>query len=64
MLIMSALNSLWWLIYISNSVDETKIIVYALPPSQHHSFFRNLFPFVEIPRYFNREISSYYVWDS
>ena len=34
--------SLRWLIYIINSFDNTKLPCYALPPMQHHSFFRNL----------------------
>ena len=31
-----------WPIYIFNSVDNTKLPCYTLPPTQHHSFFRNL----------------------
>ena len=39
-------NSLRWLIYVINSVDNTKLPYYpvTLPPTQHHSFFRNLPP--------------------
>ena len=38
------LNSLRWPIYVINSVDNTKLPCYTLPPTQHHSFFRNLPP--------------------
>ena len=31
-------------IYVFNSVDNTKLPYYTLPPAQHHSFFRNLLP--------------------
>ena len=33
------LNSLRWPIYDINSVDNTKLPCYTLPPTQHHSFF-------------------------
>ena len=39
----SFLNSLWWPIYVNNSVDNTKLPCYTLPLMQH-SFFRNLSP--------------------
>ena len=35
-------NSLRWPIYVIDSVDITKLHCYTLPPTQHHSFFRNL----------------------
>ena len=38
------LNSLRWPIYVFNSVDNTKLPCYTLPPTQHHSFFRKLPP--------------------
>ena len=38
------LSSLRRPIYIINSVDNTKLSCYTLPPTQHHSFFRNLPP--------------------
>ena len=38
------LDSLWWPIYIINSVDNTNLPCYTLLPKQHHSFFRNLPP--------------------
>ena len=34
-------NSLRWPIYVINSVDNTELPCYTLPPTQHHSFFRN-----------------------
>ena len=37
-------NSLWWPIYVINSIDNTKLPCCTLPPTQHHSFFRNLPP--------------------
>ena len=41
-LVTSALaNSLRWPIYVINSADNTKLSCYTLPPTQHHSFFRN-----------------------
>ena len=40
--------SLWWPIYYTNSVDNIKLSVYTLPPTQHHSFSRNEpSPFIE-----------------
>ena len=39
------LNSSRWPIYVINSVGNTKLPCYTLPPKQHHSFFRNLPPF-------------------
>ena len=43
MLEMSAfLLSIWWPIYVFNWVVNTKLL--TLPPTQHHSFFRNLPP--------------------
>ena len=33
--------SVRWPIYIINSVDKTKFLYTASPPTQHHSFFRN-----------------------
>ena len=36
----SPLDSLWWPIYVTNSVDNTKLPCYTLPPTQYHSFFR------------------------
>ena len=38
------LNSLRWSICSMNSVDNTKLPCYSLPPTQHHSLFRNLPP--------------------
>ena len=38
----------WWPIYIINSVDNTKVPCYTLPPTQHYSFFTNLPPFMSI----------------
>ena len=35
-------NSLRWSIYVIGSVDNTKLPCYTLPPTQHHSFLRNL----------------------
>ena len=35
-------NSLRWPIYVINSFDNTELPCYTLPPTQHHSFFRNL----------------------
>ena len=40
--IQKLLNSLQWPIYFINSNDNTKLPCYTLPPTQHHSFFRNL----------------------
>ena len=40
------LELLRWSIYTINSVDNTKLPCYTLPPTQHHSFFRNLPPFL------------------
>ena len=40
--IQKLLNSLQWPIYFINSNDNTKLPSYTLPPTQHHSFFRNL----------------------
>ena len=39
-------NSLRWPIYVVNLVDSAKLpfYMYTLPPTQHHSFFRNLAP--------------------
>ena len=37
-------NSLRWPIYAINSVDNTQLPCYTLPPTQHHSFFGNLPP--------------------
>ena len=37
-------NSIQWSIYVFNSVDDTKLPCYTLPPTEHHSFFRNLYP--------------------
>ena len=39
--------SVWWPIYIINSVDKTKFLYTTSPPTQHHSFFRN-YPFIII----------------
>ena len=39
-------NSLQWPIYVINSVDNSKLPCYTLPPTQHHSFFRNLPPLI------------------
>ena len=36
------LNSLRWLIYVINSIDNTKPPYHTLSPTQHHSFFSNL----------------------
>ena len=33
--------SLRWSIYVFNSVNNTKLPFYNLPPTQHHSFFRD-----------------------
>ena len=33
-------------IYFINSVDNTKLPHYTLPPMQHHNFFRKLTPFI------------------
>ena len=35
-------NSLRWPTYVINSVDNTKIPCYTLPPTQRHRFFKNL----------------------
>ena len=35
-------NSLRWPTYVINSVDNTKIPCYTLPPTQQHRFFKNL----------------------
>ena len=35
-------NSLRWPIYITNSVNNTELPCYTLPPTQHLSLFRNL----------------------
>ena len=40
----SLFYSLWWLIYLINFVYNTKLPCYTLPPSQHHSYFRNSYP--------------------
>ena len=48
------LNCLRWPIYVINSVDNTKLPWYTLPPTQHHSFFKNLIP---ILRLHTRQIS-------
>ena len=37
-------NSLRWPLYLINSVDNTKLPCYTLPPTQHHSFCRKLPP--------------------
>ena len=37
-------NSLRWPIYVINSDGNTELPCYTLPPTQHHSFFRNLPP--------------------
>ena len=39
-------NSLRWPIYAINSIDNTQLPCYTLPPTQHHSFLRNLPPFL------------------
>ena len=45
----SALKLFMVTIYVINSVADTKLPCYTLPPTQHHSFFRNLPPsFVKI----------------
>ena len=36
------LNSLRWPIYVINSVDNTKLPCYTLPPTRHHIFLGNL----------------------
>ena len=41
----SAFKLLRWLVYIINSVDNTKLPCYTLPLTQHHSFLRNLPPY-------------------
>ena len=33
--------SVWWPIYIINSVDTTKFLYTTSPQTQHHSFLRN-----------------------
>ena len=38
------LNSLWWPIYIINSVDNTELPCFTLPQTQYHNFFRNFPP--------------------
>ena len=48
---MSAWNSLRWPIYVINSVDGILLPCYTLPPTQHHSFFRNLSPFFISQKY-------------
>ena len=45
MLGMSALKLFMMANYVINSVDNNKLPCYTLPPTQHHSFFRDLFPF-------------------
>ena len=44
MINLSASNSLWWPIYVINSVDNTKLPCCTLPPMQHHNFYRNSSP--------------------
>ena len=39
-----SLITLRWPIYVFNSVDNTKLPCYTLPPTQHNSFSRNLPP--------------------
>ena len=34
-------NSIQWPFYVINTVDNTKLPFYTLPPMQHHGFFRN-----------------------
>ena len=65
-------NSLSWTIYVINSVDNTKLPCYTLPPTQHHIFFRNLPPLFKnalgwilfikhiLRRFFWNECSNYY----
>ena len=42
----SALDSLWWPICVTNSVDNTKLPCSTLLPTQYHSFFRKFTCFV------------------
>ena len=44
MLKTSTMKLLTVAIYVINSVVNTKLPCYTLPPTQHHSFFRNLPP--------------------
>ena len=44
------LNSLRWPIYVINSFDNAKLPCYTPPPTQHHSFLRNLPPFFLVMR--------------
>ena len=46
-------NSLWWLIYIINLVDNMTLSSYTLLPTQHYGSFRNNFEKVHL---LNREI--------
>ena len=46
MLEMSAWNSLWWPIFVINSVDNIKLPCCTHPLMQHNSFFRNYSPFL------------------
>ena len=42
-------GSFRWPIYIINSNDNSKLPCYTLPPTQHHSFFRNSHPLCNTP---------------
>ena len=55
------LISLRWPIYVFNSVDSTKLPCYTLPPTQHHSFFRNLPPSIDVEQLSTRETSIFEV---
>ena len=50
-------NSSQWAIYAINPVDNTMLPCYTLPLSQHHSFFRNLPPFIHLFFYHNPPFS-------
>ena len=44
-----------------NSVDSTKLPCYTLSPTQHHSFFRNLPPSIDVVQLSTRETSIFEV---
>ena len=44
-----------WPVYVINSVDKSKLPCYILPPTQYHSFFRNLPPlFIQLTCWTNK----------
>ena len=53
------LNSLRWPIYVINSFDNTKLPCYTPPPTQHHSFLRNVPPFFIVMR---QSVYKKYLW--